>query len=200
MKTKLRNVKPLNPKTFQDPKKPKELERHALPPLAEDYDILELDRPDDLELPQDSTNELTEQETRLITMYLDKPDTPKYQLAAMAGYQSSSQKTLVRIFNRVVAKWERGVHRLDIFRKAGLGELRVALRMRQLMLQNQNLGVAKDMAVHVSKIMDLVNPALDLSDGFEIRVTRAAEPAKPTPTGPDRAKLRVADKKARVTE
>jgi hypothetical protein len=68
------------------------------------------------------------------------------------------------------------------------------------MLQNQNLGVAKDMAVHVSKIMDLVNPALDLSDGFEIRVKRAAEPAKPTPTGPDRAKLRVADKKARVTE
>jgi hypothetical protein len=99
-----------------------------------------------------------------------------------------------------VAKWERGVHRLDIFRKTGLGELRVALRMRQLAMQNQNLGVAKDMIVHASKIMDLVNPALDLSDGFEIRVTRAEKPAAPTPTGPDRARLRVADKKARVTE
>ena len=131
---------------------------------------------------------------------MDHPDQPKYQLAALAGYQSNSQKTLVRIFNRVVAKWERGVHRLDIFRKAGLGELRVALRMRQLAMQNQNLGVAKDMTIHASKIMDLVNPALDLSDGFEIRVKRAEAPAKPTPTGPDRARLRVADKKVRVTE
>jgi hypothetical protein len=69
------------------------------------------------------------------------------------------------------------------------------------MMQNTNLGVAKDMAIHASKIMDLVNPALDLADGFEIRVRRAAEPAKPTPTGPDRARLRaVVDKKARVTE
>lgn len=72
--------------------------------------------------------------------------------------------------------------------------------MRQLMMQNQNLGVAKDMAIHASKIMDLVNPALDLSDGFEIRVKRAAEPAQPAKTGPDRAKLRVAEQKARVTE
>jgi hypothetical protein len=68
------------------------------------------------------------------------------------------------------------------------------------MLQNQNLGVAKDMAVNASKIMDLVNPALDLSDGFEIRMKRAETQAKPAPTGPDRARLRVADKKARVTE
>ena len=56
------------------------------------------------------------------------------------------------------------------------------------------------MAIHVTKIMDLVNPAMDLSDGFEIRVKRAEAPAKPTPTGPDRARLRVADKKVRVTE
>jgi hypothetical protein len=200
MKTKLKNVKTLNPKTFVPNKTPAKPEHLTFPPIAEDYDILELDRPDDLELPKDSTNELTEQETRLISMYLDHPDLPKYQLAAAAGYQSSSQKTLVRIFNQVVAKWERGVHRLDIFRKAGLGKLRVALRIRQLMLQNQNLGVAKDMAVHVTKIMDLVNPSLDLSDGFEIRVRRAETQAKPTPTGPDRARLRVADKKARVTE
>jgi len=56
------------------------------------------------------------------------------------------------------------------------------------------------MAVHVSKIMDLVNPALDLSDGFEIRVKRAEAPAAPTPTGPDRARISIVDKKARVTE
>jgi hypothetical protein len=69
------------------------------------------------------------------------------------------------------------------------------------MMQNTNLGVAKDMAIHASKIMDLVNPALDLADGFEIRVRRAEKPAAPTPTGPDRARLRaVVDKKARVTE
>ena len=72
-----------------------------------------------------------------------------------------------------MAKWERGVHRLDVFRSAGLGEARIALRIRQLMMQNTNLGVAKDMAIHASKIMDLVNPALDLADGFEIRVKRA---------------------------
>ena len=68
------------------------------------------------------------------------------------------------------------------------------------MMQDSNLAVAKDMAIHASKIMDLVNPALDLADGFEIRVKRAAEPAKQAPTGPDRARLHVADKKGRVTE
>jgi len=67
-------------------------------------------------------------------------------------------------------------------------------------MQNQNMGVAKDMTIHASKIMDLVNPALDLSDGFEIRVRRAEKPAEPAKTGPDRARLRVAEKKARVTE
>ena len=92
------------------------------------------------------------------------------------------------------------MHRLDIFRQAGLGELRVALRIRQLAMQNQNLGVAKDMTIHASKIMDLVNPAMDLADGFEIRIKRAETQAKPTPTGPDRARLHVAEKKARVTE
>ena len=139
--------------------------------------------------------------TTLICIYLDHPDQPKHLIASLAGYQAKSHKNLVRIFNRVVAKWERGVHRLDVFRSAGLGEARIALRIRQLMMQNTNLGVAKDMAIHASKIMDLVNPALDLADGFEIRVKRAEAPAKPTPTGPDRASLRaVADKKARVTE
>jgi hypothetical protein len=92
------------------------------------------------------------------------------------------------------------VHRLDIFRSAGLGEARIALRIRQLAFQDQNLGVAKDMIIHATKIMDLVNPALDLADGFEIRVKRAEEAAKPTPTGPDRARLHVAEKKGRVTE
>ena len=200
MTTKLKNVKPLNPKNYQDIRKPVKPSPEPLPPLSEDYDILELEQPDDLEIAPDPTNELNEQETRLVGIYLDHPNLPKYQIALLAGYQSNSQKNLVRLFNRVIAKWERGVHRLDIFRSAGLGELRVALRMRQLMMQNQNLGVAKDMAIHASKIMDLVNPAFDLSDGFEVRVKRAAEPAKPAKTGPDRAKLRVAEKKARVTE
>jgi len=92
------------------------------------------------------------------------------------------------------------VHRLDIFRSAGLGEARIALRIRQLAFQDQNLGVAKDMIIHATKIMDLVNPALDLADGFEIRVKRAEEAAKPTPTGPDRARMAIVEKKARVTE
>jgi hypothetical protein len=99
-----------------------------------------------------------------------------------------------------VAKWERGVHRLDIFRAAGLGEVRVAMRMRQLMMQNESLGVAKDMVVHASKILDLVNPALDLADGFEVRVKRAEKPAEPAKTGPDRARPRLVDKKVQVTE
>jgi hypothetical protein len=115
-------------------------------------------------------------------------------------YKDKSAKTLITIFNRVIAKWERGVHRLDTFRSAGLGELRVALRMRQLMMQDKNLGVAKDMAVHVSKIMDLVNPALDLVDGFEIRVKRAEKQAEKQATGPERSRPRLVDKKAQIKE
>jgi len=66
------------------------------------------------------------------------------------------------------------------------------------MMQDKNLGVAKDMAVHVSKIMDLVNPALDLADGFEIRVKRAEKQAEPQRTGPERARPRLVDKKAQI--
>jgi hypothetical protein len=72
--------------------------------------------------------------------------------------------------------------------------------MRQLAMQNQNLGVAKDMTIHATKILDLVNPALDLSDGFEIRVRRAEKPAEQAKTGPDRARPRLVDKKGQITE
>jgi hypothetical protein len=131
---------------------------------------------------------------------MDQPKLLQYQIAQLSGYKAKSLKALVRIFNRVVAKWERGVHRLDIFRQAGLGELRVALRMRQLMMQDQNLAVSKDMVIHATKILDLVNPAFDLSDGFEIRVRRAEKQAEPVKTGPDRARPRHAEKKAQVTD
>ena len=205
MKTKLKNVKELSAKNFHNPRKPVKPPQPQLTPLAEDYDILELERPphlqDDQELNDlDPTNELNAQETRLIAIYLDHPEQPKQVVAKLAGYKASSPKTLITIFNRVVAKWERGVHRLDIFRSAGLGEARIALRIRQLAFQDQNLGVAKDMIIHATKIMDLVNPALDLADGFEIRVKRAEEAAKPTPTGPDRARIAIVEKKGRVTE
>jgi len=94
----------------------------------------------------------------------------------------------------------KGGDRLELFRSAGLGELRITLRIKQLAMQDQNLGVAKDMVIHATKIMDLVNPALDLADGFEIRVKRAEEAAKPTPTGPDRVRIAIVEKKARVTD
>jgi hypothetical protein len=205
MTTKLKAVKRLSAKTHVPKTKPVTPPEITLPPLSEDYDILELERPLDLQDAQelndlDPSNELNEMETRLVSIYLDHPDQPKQVIANLAGYKAKSPKTLITIFNRVIAKWERGVHRLDTFRSAGLGELRVALRMRQLMMQDKNLGVAKDMAVHVSKIMDLVNPALDLADGFEIRVKRAEKQAEPQRTGPERSRIRVVEKKAQVKD
>lgn len=104
MKTKLKNVKPLTAKNFQNPKKPVTPSPFALPSISEDYDLLELEH--DLEPTDahelenlDPSNELTQQETRLIGIYLDHPDQPKQTIAKLAGYQANSPKALIRIFN-----------------------------------------------------------------------------------------------------
>ena len=100
----------------------------------------------------------------------------------------------------VVGKWEGAGHRKDILRAAGLGEARVAMRLKQLMFQDQNLGVAKDMTIHATKMLDMVNPALDLDQGFAINVSRASESAKPVKTGPDRERKPHHDKKVQITD
>jgi hypothetical protein len=91
----------------------------------------------------------------------------------------------------VVSKWERGGSAKQILRDSGLGEGRVAMRLKQLMMQDQNLTVAKDMTIHASKMLEMLNPLADI-DGFSISVTRAAETAQPEKTGPDREGARVA--------
>jgi hypothetical protein len=69
-----------------------------------------------------------------------------------------SVKAQIAYFNMVIGKWERGGSAKEILRSAGVGEARVALRLRELMMQNQNLTVAKDMAVHASKMLEMLNP------------------------------------------
>ena len=71
--------------------------------------------------------------------------------------------------------------------------------MKQLMLQDQNLTVAKDMTIHASKMLEMLNPLADL-EGFQINVTRAAEQAKPERTGPDRQRPSTTEKKIKITD
>jgi len=104
------------------------------------------------------------------------------------------------MFNRVIAKWARGGHAKEIFRKAGLGEARVALRMRELMMQNQSLPVAKDMVVHASKILELVGADFSGDDGFQTVVVRAEKQAKPADTGPHRKAVRDDEEKEQITK
>jgi hypothetical protein len=74
------------------------------------------------------------------------------------------------------------------------------MRLRELMMQNQNLTVAKDMAVHASKMLEMLNPLQDI-EGFSIQVTRAEKPAKPVETGPGREQRDAAkDKKVTITD
>jgi hypothetical protein len=108
-----------------------------------------------------------------------------------------SVKARIAYFNMVVGKWERGGSAKEILRAAGVGEARVALRLRELMMQNQNLTVAKDMAVHASKMLEMLNPLQDI-EGFAINVTRSDKPSKPVETGPGREK-RDAHKGEKVT-
>jgi hypothetical protein len=147
----------------------------------------------------DDQQELSALEKTLIHIYLSHPTLPKYEVAKLAGYKAKSQKVLIGIFNRVVAKWERAGHAKEIFRKAGLGEARVAMRMRELMLQNQSLPVAKDMVVHASKILEVLGADF-ANEGFQLVVVRAAKQAKPADTGPHRKAVRDDEEKEQITK
>ncbi len=117
----------------------------------------------------------------------------------MAGYESKSKKVLVSITNRVIAKWERAGHAKEIFRKAGLGEARVALRMKELMMQNESLPVAKDMVIHASKVLEMVGAEYG-DEGFSIVVVRADKQAKPADTGPHRKAVKDDEEKEQITK
>src|SRR3974390_210866 len=94
---------------------------------------------------------------------------------------------------------ERGGSAKQILRDSGLGEVRVAMRLKELMFQNVNLTVAKDMTIHASKMLEMLNPLQDV-DGFSIQVTRAAEPSQPEKTGPNREQAKAHQgKKVRIT-
>jgi len=74
------------------------------------------------------------------------------------------------------------------------------MRLKELMFQNVNLTVAKDMTIHASKMLEMLNPLQDV-DGFSISVTRAAEPAQPEKTGPDREQAKVAkERKIKIVD
>ena len=81
-----------------------------------------------------------------------------------------------------------------------MGEVRVAMRLKELMFQNVNLTVAKDMTIHASKLLEMLNPLQDI-DGFSIVVERAKESTAPEPTGPTRER-KTADqgKKVRIID
>jgi hypothetical protein len=98
-----------------------------------------------------------------------------------------------------VSKWERGGSAKQILRDSGLGEARVANRLKELMMQNVNLTVAKDMTIHASKMLEMLNPLQDV-DGFSISITRAAEPAQPEKTGPDRERAPVKQRKVKIVD
>jgi hypothetical protein len=124
---------------------------------------------------------------------------PKYEIAKLAGYKANSPKVLLMVFNKIVAKWEKAGHAKEIFRKSGVGEARVAMRMRELMLQNVSLPVAKDMVIHASKILEMVGAEFDDS-GFQLVVLRAEKQAKPTETGPHRKVVKDDEEKEQITK
>ena len=131
---------------------------------------------------------------------LPHPTSPKYQIARLAGYKAKSPKALIAVFNLAVSKWERGGSAKQILRDSGLGEARVANRLKQLMMQDVNLTVAKDMTIHASKMLEMLNPLQDM-EGFSISVTRAAESAQPEKTGPDRESAKIAkERKIKIVD
>jgi hypothetical protein len=185
-------------------KDPESIFEAGMPDLDEDFnplDHLEAIPPEELQelTAIDEQQELTPLENALIHIYLAHPTLAKQEIAKLAGYKAQSPKVLIGLFNKVVAKWERGGHAKEIFRKSGVGEARVAMRMRELMMQNLSLPVAKDMVVHASKILEMLGA--DFADeGFQLVVVRAAKQAKPADTGPHRKAVREDEEKEQITK
>lgn len=85
---------------------------------------------------------LTERETKLIELFLSFPTEPKWKLSKLAGYNSNHKSTLCNIFNMVFEKYESHGDAKAIFRQVGIGEGRLAFRIRELMDHDKNLTVA----------------------------------------------------------
>jgi hypothetical protein len=141
---------------------------------------------------------LTDKEKNLIDLFMQYPLLPKNQLASMAGFSSSSKKALCAIFSQVMVKLDSARHHKELFREIGFGEVQIILRMKELAMQNSNLTVASNMTVQASRCMDMQKGELDPAEGFSITVTRAAQPAQPTETGPMR-KHAPSTKKGEIT-
>lgn len=111
-----------------------------------------------------------------------------------------SKRALTLLTNQIISKWERSTSAKETLRQAGLGELRVAMRLKELALQNESLAVAKDMTIHATKILDMVSPELGELDGFAVIVHRPGEQGKAVETGPQRHQVKQQDKKEQITE
>ncbi len=95
----------------------------------------------------------------------------------------------------VIEKYESQGDAKAIFRQVGIGEGRLALRIRELMDQAKNLSVALNACTLAAKCLGLTKDALDLPPGFAINVHRAETQAKPTDTGPHRKLVQPGPKK-----
>jgi hypothetical protein len=198
-----RTILPLKPK---DPQKPGRSLGDELGPDKKEPDLTleDMTRPmtsQDLE-ELNSINpkvNLTERETKLIELFLSYPLEHKWKIAKLAGFKCSSKQALINAFNIVMEKYESQEDAQEIFRKVGIGEARIALRIRQLMEQDKNLTVALNAYTLAAKCQKLTKDGLDLPPGFAVNIMRAEKQTAPTDTGPHR-KLVQPGPKATITK
>jgi len=137
----------------------------------------------------------TERELKLIELFFQYPTLPKAQLAIMADYKAKSAKALATIARMIISKLDSVRHHKEIFREIGFGEVQIALRLKQLAMQEANLTVALNATAQASKCMEMQKGDVDPADGFGVTVTRPSEQAKPEATGPQRKAVQDGPKK-----
>ncbi len=164
MKNTKRTILPLKPK---DPQKPGRSlpDKHEPEKRDPALPIEDMTRPiasQDLE-ELESINpkiKLTERETKLIELFLSYPTEEKWKIAKLAGYNCHHKSTLCNIFNSVLEKYESHGEAKAIFRQVGIGEGRLALRIRELMAQAKNLTVALNACTLAAKCLGLTKDTL----------------------------------------
>jgi hypothetical protein len=104
----------------------------------------------------------------------------------MAGYKAVSKKALCSVFSQVMVKLDSAREHKEIFRQIGFGIIQIALRLKDLAMQDSNLTVALNATVQSARCMEMQKADLGVEEGFSVTVTRAAQQAQPTATGPKR--------------
>jgi len=130
-----------------------------------------LDRDDAMLLPEDDVDlkaPMNPRERSFMELYFfSGKKISQHEAAKKAGYKGKSKQALCNTARRIIQKFESLTDTREIFRRIGLGEIQVALKIKELMNDPSKTIQARATEL-AAKIMGMTKETIDLQQGIQI--------------------------------